>query len=89
MSEAEKFLRDKSIGFYVDNPFYHIGIAVKFKDVIEVMEQYHQSKVNNVVLDDVSNGFYCHDELVNNMLNHNGGKCKEQCKSCINDMQEK
>jgi len=53
MSEAEKFLRDKSIGFYVDNPFYHIGIAVKFKDVIEVMEQYHQSKVNNVVLDGV------------------------------------
>jgi hypothetical protein len=52
-------------------------------------EEYHQSKVNNVVLDDVNNGFYCHDELVNNMLNHNGGKCKEQCKSCINDMQEK
>mgnify|MGYP003631449564 CR=1 FL=1 len=53
MSEAEKFLRDKSIGFYVDNPFYHIGIAVKFKDVIEVMEQYHQSQVNNVVSDAV------------------------------------
>ena len=25
------------------------------KNVIEVMEEYHQSKVNNVVLDDVSN----------------------------------
>ena len=43
------------------------------KGVIEAMEQYHQSKVNNGVLDDVSNSFdeemkvedceyYCSDE---------------------------
>ena len=51
MNEAEKFLRNKSISFYAENLTYHRGLVVRFEDVIEVMEEYCQSKVNDVVLD--------------------------------------
>lgn len=45
MSEAEKFLRDKSLSFYAENPKYYKGLVLKFEDVIKVMEQYRQKQV--------------------------------------------
>ena len=58
MSEAEKFLRDKSLSFYAENPKYYKGLVLKFEDVIEVMEQYHQKQVK-LGLTFVSEPFVC------------------------------
>ena len=71
-------------GSYIPNAPIYQAFIDEAKEALD-----RESQVNNIVLDYVNNGFYCYDELVNNMLEHDGGKCKEQCKSCINDMQEK
>ena len=47
------------------------------KGVIEAMEQYHQSKVNNVVLDDVSSSYYCR-----NCQEETESKPVDVCKNC-------
>jgi hypothetical protein len=52
---AEKFLKDSNLSHYVDGDSE--TKVVYEDDVIYLMEKYHQSKVNNVVLDDVGNSF--------------------------------
>jgi hypothetical protein len=48
---AEKFLKDSNLSHYVDGDSE--TKIVYEDDVIYLMEKYHQSKVNNGVLDDV------------------------------------
>ena len=50
--DAKKFLRDSNLTHYVDGNTE--DKVVYEDDVIYLMEKYHQAKVNNVVLDDVS-----------------------------------
>jgi hypothetical protein len=53
---AEKFLKDSNLSSVADGDT--LGLKVVYEDdVIYLMEKYHQSKVNNVALDDVRNSF--------------------------------
>jgi hypothetical protein len=70
MSKAEKFLRDKSLSFYAENPNYYKGLVLKREDVIEIMEEYAQSKPETV---EAKEGFYC---------THTTKCCSEQCSHC-------
>ena len=50
--DAEKFLKDSNLSSIADGDT--LGLKVVYEDdVIYLMEKYHQSKVNNGVLDDV------------------------------------
>ena len=69
---AEKFLKDSNLSHYVDGDSE--TKVVYEDDVIYLMEKYHQSKVNNVALDDVS---YCR----HNWVELSGGWTK-QCTIC-------
>jgi hypothetical protein len=81
MSKAEKFLRDKSLSFYAENPNYYKGLVLKREDVIEIMEEYAQSKPETVEAkeEDIhvvagENGyFYCTSTKK---------CCSEQCNDC-------
>lgn len=51
---AEKFLKDSNLSSIADGDT--LGLKVVYEDdVIYLMEKYHQSKVNNGVLDDAIN----------------------------------
>jgi hypothetical protein len=58
--DAEKFLKDSNLSSIADGDT--LGLKVVYEDdVIYLMEKYHQSKVNNGVLDDVSQRYTIED----------------------------
>ena len=61
----------------IKNPIGNWGVGYIAELMQKYAEEYHQSKVNNVVLDDVNEPFYC--DIIEG---EEGYRCKEQCMSC-------
>ena len=77
MTEAKKFYKEHK-DYCNPNPMTG-DYVIEPEDLFRIMEDYHQHKVNNGVLDDVNEPFYC--DIIEG---EEGFRCKKQCSMCKN-----
>ena len=79
--KAEKYLESIGLEDVKDTEFFNDDDKSWYK-LPELMEAYHQAKLDLLTIPGVVKPFYCGSDY-----NHNAGRCKSQCRMC--DLEEK